>query len=368
MSCSNSISMVDLFCGAGIGAVGFKRAGYNIVWAIDNNSHAVDTYNRNIGNHAELQDIKDLDLSTIPESDVISGGFPCTPFSVAGKGLGSSDSRKGDLPYYFLQAVRVKKPKAFLLENVAGIVNKDHREFFNNLISEFESLGYDVNWKLINCVDYGVPQKRKRVFAVGVRKDLGRGFTFPAFVPEEERLTIRDAIGELPEPVSYGEESIPKNHYGLGIRNDEKPFIHKVPAGGNWRDLPVEDQKSFMGNSFYRKGGRTGYLKKISFDCPSNTITSQMDGKFNAQIVDNRDKYNDLSVEQKNRRFTVRECLRLQTVPDSFSFSDDVPLRKQYERCSGIPSKVAYILSNQLAMVLKGSTITAEKKGQLELF
>lgn len=156
------------------------------------------------------------------------------------------------------------------------------------------------------------------------------------------------------------------NHIGYGIRKDERPFVEKISIGGNWRDLSQEDARLFLGGAYYNGGGRTGFLRKVSFDKPSHTITSTMLDKNNAQIVDIRDKYkssnledfnykedfNNTSVICINRRFTVRECLRLQTVPDWFKFNEEVSLTKQYERCSGIPSLMAYKLMIEIEKVL----------------
>lgn len=405
---NNGLTMIDLFCGAGIGAIGFKNAGYKIIWAIDNNKYAVQTYNNNIGNHAVLGDIRKIDPNNIPYADVITGGFPCTPFSFSGKGEGVNDKEKGDLGRYFVNFIKLKQPKAFFMENVQGLTSKRHKSFFNELIQEFDNCGYNVEWKIINCWEYGVPQLRKRVFVIGIRKDLKKTFKFPEPFHEIKRKCIRESIGDLPEPYLYNKELVTnhefKNHYGLGIRNDEKEFVDKIPPGGNWRNLPVEEQKKFLGGAFNSGGGRTGFLRKISFDKPAYTITSVMDGKNNAQILDNHDKYGiknhyhteegyssnyksrnrqkqwdepsytivsssrhlPLFPEPKNydirkidikkipppRRFTVRECLRLQSVPDSFYFDNLIPIRKQYERCSGIPSLVSYNFSIEIAKLI----------------
>lgn len=349
----NGLTMIDLFCGAGIGATGFSLAGFDIVYAIDNQAYAVDTYNENIGHHAVVGDIRTLKGADIPDADVITGGFPCKPYSLIGSGKGVNDEKNGDLGYYFFRIVKEKKPKAFLLENVGGLISKKHRAFFDELVANFESEGYLVTWKYLNLWEYGVPQKRQRVFAVGVREDVNASFVFPQPIPEAERTSIRDAIGDLPEPDNQN------NHRGYGIRNDEAPFVQSVPPGGNWRDLSIDDQKVFLGNAFNSGGGRTGFLRKVIFDNPAWTITSCMNGKNNAQIVDLRDKYQS-EHHTGNRRFTVRECLRLQTVPDWFHFSEDISLAKQYERCSGIPSLIAYKLGIQLEEMLIGGQSSAQ--------
>jgi DNA (cytosine-5)-methyltransferase 1 len=345
---SNGLTMIDLFCGAGIGATGFKLAGFEILHAIDNQSYAVNTYNENIGNHAVVGDIRLVSGTDLPNADVITGGFPCKPFSLIGKGEGTADEKNGDLGHHFFRIIEEKRPKAFLMENVGGLLTKKHRSFFDELVAKFEATGYVVKWSYLDVWEFGVPQKRKRVFAVGIRSDLQTSYSFPLPIPVENRTTIRDAIGDLPEP---GEETTVANHVGYGIRNDEAPFVCAIPPGGNWRALPEDAQRVFLGNAFNSGGGRTGFLRKVSFSNPAWTITSCMNGKNNAQIVDLQDKYPE-GVIEGNRRFTVRECLRLQTVPDWFRFSDDVSIAKQYERCSGIPSLMAQKLGIELAKAL----------------
>lgn len=347
---SNGFTVIDLFCGAGIGAVGMKRAGYQMVYAIDNQAYAVETYNENIGHHAVVGDIRQLKARDLPSADIVTGGFPCKSYSTIGQGKGVHDEKNGDLASHFVRLIGEIKPKAFLMENVGGLVTKPHRAVFDAIISDLENFGYNVTWSYIDCADYGVPQHRKRVFAVGIRKDLNRTFIFPDF-RIDQHITIREAIGDLPEP---GEDSI-LNHVGYGIRKDEAPFVENIPPGGNWKNLAEEEQKIFLGNAFYSGGGRTGFLRKVSFDRPAWTLTSMMNGKNNAQIVDISDK--TYGQQTGNRRFTVRECLRLQTVPDSFYFPEHISLTKQYERCSGIPSLVAYQFGIQLANLLDSNEL-----------
>lgn len=359
---SNGLKVVDLFCGAGVGACGFKTAGFDIVWGIDNNKYAVDTYNRNIGNHAICQDIKTLDYSVIPEHDIMVSTPTCKSFSWAGKRDGFDNTTHGDLIFYFYDILKYHRPKAFLFENVDGLVSKKNLPIFDTFLKDVECLGYQITWDVKDVYNYGVPQHRKRVFAVGIRNDFKKKYTFPNEVDELEKKTVRDAIGDLPHPeftknssknvqfINPNPDLTIKNHYGYGIRNDEKPFVDKIPVKGNVSDLPLQDAISFLKGA-YKPGMNitkgSGFLRKLDFDKPSHTITSIMNGKMNAQIVDNRDKYLDFKVGQgipMCRRLTVRECLRLQSVPDWFSFENTVTLEKQYERCSGIPSLMAYKL------------------------
>ena len=333
------LTVGDMFCGAGIGAIGAKQAGFSVGWAFDYNKEAVRTYNINIEDKAYVCDAKDLDYKTLCDVDVITGGFPCQPFSIIGKNEGCKDKDKGNLGKVACDIILYKKPKAFMLENVKGLINKRNKEFFIELI-DFISKDYYVTWELIDCSEYGVPQKRERVFVIGVRKDLCKKFTFPAKTHIENKLSILDAIGDIKEKGNYI-----KNHLNdCGIRNDEKPFVNMIPVGGNWKDLPIEDQKTFMKGGFYSGGGRTGSLHKVNPEKPAKTILSSPLGKATAQILHWKG--------QEARRYTVRESLRLQTVPDSFYFPDDIKLMKQYERCSGIPALVSYLFMTEISKLI----------------
>ena len=119
---NNNLTLVDLFCGAGIGAVGFKLAGYNIIDAVDNKQYAVDTYNLNIGNHARVADVRKLDKENLPYADVYVGGFPCTPFSEAGTQKGQFDTKDGDLGAHFYRLVKAIQPKSFVAEKTQRIL------------------------------------------------------------------------------------------------------------------------------------------------------------------------------------------------------------------------------------------------------
>ena len=332
----NGLTVIDFFCGAGIGAVGIEYAGFETLFAFDNNKHAVDTYNANFKHKAIRLDAKTIDFEQIPSADVFVGGFPCQPFSSSGKNLGELDPNKGSLGEIMFDAIKHKKPKAFLIENVSGITNKKHKNYFDKLLSITKDL-YNITWELSNCSEYGVPQNRKRVFIIGIRKDLNASFKMPE--KSNHLYTVRDAISDLstiPDNINNHD-----NKDSFKLRKDEIPFANKVPVGGNWRDLCVEDQKTFLKTAFYSGGGRTGFLRKVKLDEPARTILSSPMGKNTAQIL-------DWGNGEDSRRFTVRESLRLQSVPDEFFFPESVPTSKQYERCSGIPSLMSYKLMIQI--------------------
>lgn len=349
-----NITHLDCFCGAGIGEIGAERAGFKTVEAFDNNKQAVETFNLNFQNVAKVLDAKSLlkdsesetlayIKSVLPKVDFISGGFPCKPWSVVGANRGEKDEKTGNLGYLMTLIIKALQPNAFLIENVDGLVNKRNMDYFQSMVAFLNDAGFDVSWKVLDSSEYGVPQIRKRVFVVGFKRSLNLSYQFPQplTVDEGGKMTIREALQGLTKSPNGVDE-----HEGVGLRNDEKPFIHKVPVGGNWKSLPIEDQKAFMKGGFYSGGGRTGALRKIDPDGQAKTILSSPQGKATAQILDWGDG--------NPRRYTIRESLRLQSVPDTFRFTPDMSLSKRYERCSGIPSLLAFYLFKSIRETLTG--------------
>lgn len=398
---ANGLTVAELFAGGGLMALGLKQAGFTHVWANDADKSAVRAYQYNLGDHIVLGDITEIDPDDIPDVDVIAGGPPCQDFSVAGKGAGDA-GKNGKLVWSYLRIIERKQPKAFIFENVKGLISKRHRPTFDALLAEFSEIGYEVSWQLINAWDYGVAQKRERVFIVGVRKDLGFTFEFPTPDPADYRTQVlRDVIGDLPEPrkdernpedgqyssrylsrnrvvpwaapsytiltsprdtpIHPGDGTVtmedvrnhrprelfyPSNHTGFGLRKDEEPFAHKIPPGGNWKDLPPEEQKAFMGGAYESGGGKTGYLRRESWEEPAATVNASPMGKATCQLS-----------PQAPRRFTVRECLRIQSAPDWYVFPEDISLSAQYRIVgNGVACRVAWYLGRALAAQLKEDT------------
>lgn len=392
--------MVDLFCGGGLGAVGMEAAGFDIIAAYDNDKRAVEAYRYNFGDHVRLADINELDAEDIPDADVFFGGPPCQDFSVAGTGAGEKGER-GKLIWSYLRIIEAKKPKAFIFENVKGLITKRHRPTFDALIEKFEEIGYNVSWKLINAWDYGVAQKRERVFIVGIRKDLGFTYEFPEPEPEDYRTKVlRDVIGDLPEPmvqianhnpqllsekaleylhrdprhlqkhrpptvdepsptlpavlhkgVPYG-LFYPPNHTSLPLSSTDEQVAKHVPNGGNWKDVPPEllpERLKHIRDNM-RHYHSPAFYKKADWGEPAGTVSATMNPTHCQALAPDRTK-------QAPRRFTVRECLRIQSVPDWYVLPDTLSLSAQYRIVgNGIPSRVAWYLGRALATQLKGAS------------
>jgi DNA (cytosine-5)-methyltransferase 1 len=164
----NRVKVIGLFSGCGGLDLGFKQAGYDLIWANDILKDACDTYRLNIGDHIVNEDITKIDLESIPNADIIIGGPPCQGFSGIGK-RDPNDNRSA-LVYSYLDVVNKVQPKIFLFENVTGIKSSkavDGSKVIDNLKKAFEDIGYHINIYTLNAADYGVPQRRKRVFIIG---------------------------------------------------------------------------------------------------------------------------------------------------------------------------------------------------------
>ncbi len=188
---------VSLFCGAGGLDIGFEQAGFKTIWANDFDKDACKTHQN--WSHAKVVcgDISKIDVSEIPDSDIILGGFPCQGFSLSGPR--KIDDSRNVLYKHYVRIVRAKKPKIFVGENVKGLLTMADGQIFEAIKAEFSDCGYNVFSQLLNAKDFGVPQDRERVIIVGIRKDLNiDDFSIP--IPNNKHMTLREALAGMPEP------------------------------------------------------------------------------------------------------------------------------------------------------------------------
>ena len=201
---------ISLFCGAGGLDLGFKNVGFDIVWANDSDKFAVESYKKNVGEHVVLGDITEIDLNSIPLTEVIIGGFPCQPFSIMGSELGFEDTR-GTLFFRILEIIRNQKqrgnlPKVIVLENVKRLLTHDKGNTFKIIKKSLEGLGYNIFYKVLNSADYGIPQIRNRVFIVCFL-DKEINFEFPKEVKLDKTmqdLLDKDATSRMNVPSTVG--------------------------------------------------------------------------------------------------------------------------------------------------------------------
>jgi DNA (cytosine-5)-methyltransferase 1 len=215
------MKIVSLFSGCGGLDIGFINAGHEVIWANDIDGDSVSTYIKNIGNHAVHSPIQDVFSSSIPDCDVVIGGFPCQGFSQANR-LRFEEDDRNRLYLEFLRVIRDKQPAYFLAENVRGILSLASGRAIQKIEEDFSSAGYRVQTQLFNVADFGVPQNRWRVIIAGTRKDLpvNENYAYPTPThanPKKARgiikpwVTIGEALKGVPEPESC--HSLPNHIY-----------------------------------------------------------------------------------------------------------------------------------------------------------
>jgi DNA (cytosine-5)-methyltransferase 1 len=332
-------TVVELFAGAGGYALGLEKAGLKNVLLVEKDKDCVATLKSNRPNWNVIHDdIANVKFSRL-EADVVTGGFPCQAFSYAGKKLGFEDTR-GTLFYEFARCVNEVNPKIFVAENVEGILSHDGGRTFKTILKVFRSLGYNIQYKVLNAWDYGVPQKRKRIFIVGTKGNLH--FNYPE--PKKYRPTLRDALA-----------NVPKSEGQTYSKRREQILLH-VPPGGSWVNLPVDLQIEYMGKSFYSGGGRRGMARRISWDEPCLTLTTSPGQKQTDRIH-----------PEETRPFTIREYARIQTFPDEWKFEGSV--QSQYKQIgNAVPVNLALAIGKSINCLLNGNPDQMQRQKILESF
>lgn len=328
---------IELFAGAGGLAIGLENAGITSVLHNEVDRDACLTLKKNRPHWNVVQnDIRQVDFSNYHnEIDLISGGFPCQAFSYAGNKLGFDDIR-GTLFFEFARSVRETNPKVILAENVRGLSVHDHGRTLQTISDVIEELGYVlIEPKVLKAIFYRVPQKRERLFLLGIRKDLFHGISFHWPNSCSKIFTVKDALqaGELYNsdvPISGGQE----------YPETKRKIMEYVPEGGYWKDLPEKLQRQYMKGSFFLGGGKTGMARRLSWDEPSLTLTCAP-----AQ------KQTERCHPTETRPLTVREYARLQTFPDTWEFEGS--LTSQYKQIgNAVPINLAHAMATSIVDLL----------------
>lgn len=322
---------IELFTGGGGLALGLEQAGFHGVAFAELNHSACETlrYNRPSWNVLE-GDVHDMDFTMFQGSvDLVSGGAPCQAFSYAGKQLGFGDTR-GTLFSEFARCVEEVQPKMFLFENVRGLLSHDGGKTFQTILHVFESLGYQVQYKVLNACFFGVGQKRERLLVVGIRDNLIDKIHFEFPTPDTYMTVLRDVLQNVPQSE------------GQSYSAAKKAVMDLVPAGGCWVDLPDNVAKDYMGKSYFSGGGRRGMARRISWDEPCLTLTTSPSQKQTERCH-----------PDETRPFTIREYARIQSFPDDWSFIGSVA--EQYTQIgNAVPVELARRVGEQILLALKG--------------
>jgi DNA (cytosine-5)-methyltransferase 1 len=321
-------SAIDLFCGAGGLSKGFEQEGYEVVWANEINPWAAATFKKNFPNaKVETKSIEELDPYTdpsIPNADLILGGFPCQDFSIIWKRPGLNGER-GNLYKHFKRFVDAKKPAAFVAENVKGLLSANNRKAIQTIIRDFQNIkpGYFVKLQLYNFAEYGVPQFRERVIIVGVRMDTGFEFKHPQPTHGPARKPYFTAGKAL-----KGVKKVPHNNEHMKIHPRTRKILEMIPEGGNFQDIPKD-------HPLYVNGMISHVYRRINRKEPAKTLIAAGGGGTWGYHY------------PKPRPLTNRERARLQTFPDSFVFEgSNAEVRRQIG--NAVPPLAAGIIAREL--------------------
>ncbi|MHB1908203.1 MAG: DNA cytosine methyltransferase [Nitrososphaerales archaeon] len=299
---NDRIRVASLFSGAGGGDLGlvggftFLRRRYNktrfeIVFANDLNRYCIETYNKNFDAVAFHGDICGLSSEDVPDHDLLVGGFPCQPFSITVAGVigqrrGIQDGR-GRLFLEMARIIRDKRPRSFIAENVKGIISSNQGRDFRVILRAFSNIGYNVTWKVLNAADFGVPQRRERVFIVGTREDVGRAFLFPEPTHNEKGTNGLKKWVPLSRVLDYS------------VGDDKKyKFSERAVLG------LIRSNKAF-------NKGRTQKL-----DQPCATVSAHL-----AKVSLNGTDPVIQTPKGGFRRLTTGEAAKIQSFPTSFKFA-----------------------------------------------
>lgn len=324
--------VASLFCGCGgsdLGMLGdfnylgkyYERLNFDILYAVDIDSYAVETYNQNFFHHAECADVKDVDFSKLPDVDVMIGGFPCQSFSTVNPTKDTNDDR-ANLYKQIVRFLSVKRPKYFICENVKGLVTLKNGSIIEKIVKEFESVGYNVKYHIVKAVEYGIPQRRERVIIVGIREDIVYNYVYPkALLKDGEYIPLSAVIDEL---------AIPEEKYY---------FSQKAVQG-------VKNAKNNMKRGLWQ-----------DLNAPCLTITSHLA----KTSMNSRDPILLVNPETElYRRFTPREAARIQSFPDNFKLNKSEA--KSYKQIgNAIPPVMMWYIAKALQDAIDNQQMMKKK-------
>ncbi len=322
-------TFVDLFCGAGGLALGFMQAGFKSVYAVDSDKPATETYRRNFKH--EVWDRPIEQLVHIPvKAQVLIGGPPCQGFSPLGKMIPLAEHRNmNKLWRHFMRIVEQVNPVAFVVENVPEFLRSLE---YKALKRKAEGLGYQIGADVLNAVEFGIPQQRKRTFVVAVKGGIPRLPT-----PTAERATVRDAIGDLPLQPTGTDWHIGRNPTEKSVKR-----YKCIPPGGNRFDL-MKKRPDLAPRCWLNKPtGSTDVFGRLEWDKPALTIRTEFFKPEKGRYLH----------PQADRPITHREAARLQTFPDDFEFyGSKIQVARQIG--NAVPPKLARALATELRVILE---------------
>lgn len=322
---------IELFAGAGGLALGLERAGFEGLTYVEMNGDACETLRRNRPEWNVIEgDVHEIDFRQYDgQVDLVSGGFPCQAFSMAGKRLGFGDIR-GTLFAEIIRCANETHPKMLLMENVKGLLSHDGGRTFETIRHEVEKAGYSLQWKILNASYHGVGQARERIVMIGIRDDLSGKISFEYPKTDNRQTTLRDAIDGVPDSP------------GASYSEGKAKVLDLVPPGGCWIDLPQDIAREYMKSSYDSPGGKRGMARRLSWGRPCLTLTTSPSQKQTERCH-----------PDETRPLTVREYARVQSFPDDWEFAGGIG--SQYRQIgNAVPVEMARRIGVQIIKALDG--------------
>ena len=335
--------MISLFSGCGGSDLGFRFAGFDVLWANDINADACKTYRNNIGGEIVSGDIRKIELPKKEEEiDLLSACFPCQPFSNAGARRGAKDGKNGDLNEFALKAVEHFRPKIVVCENVRGMLSiKDDKGklIIVGFCRKLSRLGYDAYFWLADSSKNRVAQKRIRLFVVGVKTGAIKG-KFPYPLPQSDKgLTLGETFHGIDQKLPNADEVVK-------LSSLAERFCRFIPAGGSWKNIPYR----YMTGRFRKirrqkdRYRQPNFYRRFGYDEIAGTITASFKPE-NSGVL-----HPDL---EEKRAYSVREAARIQSFPDWFEFHGKTPAAMCRQIGNAVPPRLAYEIGQLAASALE---------------
>ena len=339
-----TLTHVSLFSGCGGFDLGFHQAGFKTIFANDTDIDACQTYRANIGKIID-DDINAIEIPKFSNPpDVLTAGFPCQPFSNAGSRKGVSDKR-GTLYQTAIEFIRKIKPKSVVFENVRGLLSfkSGQKLLIQEICARLNELGYDIVFSLIDASRHHVPQKRLRVFIVGIENSSKGHFMFPAPINKED-LTLKHTIFDL-------KDNVPNQKEILRMSPQSARLGTLVPEGGSWKDIPYQqlpERLQKIRNNMQRYHSPKFY-RRFHSDEVAGTITASF-------TPENSGVWHPT----ESRVFSVRECARIQSFPDWFCFEGRTLKSKYKQIGNAVPPRLAYEIAKNVRAALEGKDLRGD--------
>lgn len=338
------IAVIDLFCGIGGLSQGFALEGFNVIAGYDNVLNCKFAYEKNNKANFYHRDVTSLKGSELDDLfgknlKILIGCAPCQPFSSYSFKIKEKDKDKVNLLYEFSRLIKECLPDIVSMENVPQLLDFNKSSIFNDFINALKSLGYNIDYKVVYCPDYGIPQTRKRLVLLASR--LGEISLIKPTHSPESYVTVRDAIGHL-RPVKAGEyDKADPLHRARLLSALNMKRLRYTKEGGGWKDWP----KELLPECFKRDSGKTygSVYGRMKWDEPSPTMTTHCTGLGNGRF----------GHPQQDRAITLREAALLQTFPENYQFFESMETYNTSIICKQIGNAVPPMLGRIVAKSIK---------------